>query len=259
MKFFKLLKYEFLENIASVALINVALLALLYIMRMCLNGNLNNSHWIVGVIIALAPVAILASSVFLLNIIIKTLYARLFSQEGYLTLSLPVSIDAILISKILTSMLWVLISVFVVWLWFVSVIDDRFHIMYKFFRIIVENYTFLDILRFIVFALVFTLKPIVLVLFILSILHIGKITKFRQIIGIILFVVILLIENIFTGYLFIFVDDIFDFSFNPIYPLNQMQVDNVFLLISLYFIISILPIFVYYCCSRYLIKNKLEI
>ena len=59
MKFFKLLKYEFLENIASVALINVALLALLYIMRMCLNGNLNNSHWIVGVIIALAPVAIL--------------------------------------------------------------------------------------------------------------------------------------------------------------------------------------------------------
>ena len=96
-------------------------------------------------------------------------------------------------------MLWVLISVFVVWLWFVSVIDDRFHIMYKFFRIIVENYTFLDILRFIVFALVFTLKPIVLVLFILSILHIGKITKFRQIIGIILFVVILLIENIFTS------------------------------------------------------------
>ena len=66
-------------------------------------------------------------------------------------------------------------------------------------------------------------------------------------------------ERLRPGDKVMLVDDIFDFSFNPIYPLNQMQVDNVFLLISLYFVISILPIFVYYCCSRYLIKNKLEI
>lgn len=262
MKFFKLLKYEFLENIVSIALINILLLGLFYIMTIYLNGDIDDLSWIFGFVFALTPITIFFLFIFLLNIIIKTLYARLFNQEGYLTFSLPVSIDAILVSKILISMLWVSISAFVFCLWFVvGIIDNKFNVIYNFFHIIIENYNLLDIVKFIMLGLCIISKPIVLVLLVLSILHIGKITRFKQIIGIVLFFVIWLAENFVSICLFMLINNIFPFdaSYSPLSPISHMQGDNIALFITLHFIISILPTFVYYYLSRYLIKNKLEI
>lgn len=257
MKFFKLLKYEFLENIASVALINIVLLILLYFMRFFIYSRTNDLHWILGIFLSLSPIVIITSLVFLLNIIIKTLYSRLFSKEGYLTLSLPLSIDSILISKILISMLWVAISAFVFWLWLAD-IGDRFHFWHKIFRIILENYSLFDILSFVAFCFIFVLKPIILVMLILSILNIGKINRFRKVIGILLFFVILSIEYISITSIYIIVDSIFGTSISPTIPFNPNIETSIFEVI-LYLLIYMLPIFVYYFFSRYLIKNKLEI
>ena len=249
MKFLKLLKYEFLENIAPIVLINILLLVSLCVMSAYFKGHFDNLAWF-GIFIVSIPIIMFVLFIFLLNIIIKTLYERLFAKEIYLTFSLPVSIDEILISKILISMLWLIISAFVICLWLC--IEGGF---VNFFGIIARNY--ISVILFTLFSLLSILKSVVLVLLVLSILHIGKIAKFRKIIGITLFFVISIIEATILA-IILSISDIFvtlnnHSVFNPLSI--QMQTSQ----IIFQFIAVILPIFVYYFLSRYLIKNKLEI
>lgn len=252
MKFFKLLKYEFLENIASVALINTVLFALLIIIKVYIDSDFN---WIIAIIISIIPIALFVSIVFLVTIVIRTLYLGLFSQEGYLTLSLPVSIDAILISKILISALWILISIFVVLLWLIFIafaINDASYVIQQ-FLLLISNYSFLEIIRILLLGIVLLIKPITLLLLVLSILHIGKIVRFRKLIGILLFMIILFIETIAVNVLYLYIDsNIIDYM-----VFVRSLVDSISYYIN--FFANLFVILIYYFLSRYLIKNKLEI
>ena len=252
MKFFKLLKYEFLENIASVALINTVLFALLIIIKVYIDSDFN---WIIAIIISIIPIALFVSIVFLVTIVIRTLYLGLFSQEGYLTLSLPVSIDAILISKILVSALWILISIFVVLLWLIFIafaINDASYVIQQ-FLLLISNYSFLEIIRILLLGIVLLIKPITLLLLVLSILHIGKIVRFRKLIGILLFMIILFIETIVVNVLYLYIDsNMIDYM-----VFVRSLVDSISYYIN--FFANLFVILIYYFLSRYLIKNKLEI
>ncbi len=252
MKFFKLLKYEFLENIASVALINTVLFALLIIIKVYIDSDFN---WIIAIIISIIPIALFVSIVFLVTIVIRTLYLGLFSQEGYLTLSLPVSIDAILISKILISALWILISIFVVLLWLIFIafaINDASYVIQQ-FLLLISNYSFLEIIRILLLGIVLLIKPITLLLLVLSILHIGKIVRFRKLIGILLFMIILFIETIAVNVLYLYIDsNMIDYM-----VFVRSLVDSISYYIN--FFANLFVILIYYFLSRYLIKNKLEI
>lgn len=252
MKFFKLLKYEFLENIASVVLINTVLFALLIIIKVYIDSDFN---WIIAIIISIIPIALFVSIVFLVTIVIRTLYLGLFSQEGYLTLSLPVSIDAILISKILVSALWILISIFVVLLWLIFIafaINDASYVIQQ-FLLLISNYSFLEIIRILLLGIVLLIKPITLLLLVLSILHIGKIVRFRKLIGILLFMIILFIETIAVNVLYLYIDsNMIDYM-----VFVRSLVDSISYYIN--FFANLFVILIYYFLSRYLIKNKLEI
>lgn len=252
MKFFKLLKYEFLENIASVVLINTVLFALLIIIKVYIDSDFN---WIIAIIISIIPIALFVSIVFLVTIVIRTLYLGLFSQEGYLTLSLPVSIDAILISKILISALWILISIFVVLLWLIFIafaINDASYVIQQ-FLLLISNYSFLEIIRILLLGIVLLIKPITLLLLVLSILHIGKIVRFRKLIGILLFMIILFIETIAVNVLYLYIDsNMIDYM-----VFVRSLVDSISYYIN--FFANLFVILIYYFLSRYLIKNKLEI
>lgn len=252
MKFFKLLKYEFLENIASVALINTVLFALLIVIKVYIDSDFN---WIIAIIISIIPIALFVSIVFLVTIVIRTLYLGLFSQEGYLTLSLPVSIDAILISKILISALWILISIFVVLLWLIFIafaINDASYVIQQ-FLLLISNYSFLEIIRILLLGIVLLIKPITLLLLVLSILHIGKIVRFRKLIGILLFMIILFIETIAVNVLYLYIDsNMIDYM-----VFVRSLVDSISYYIN--FFANLFVILIYYFLSRYLIKNKLEI
>lgn len=252
MKFFKLLKYEFLENIASVALINTVLFALLIIIKVYIDSDFN---WIIAIIISIIPIALFVSIVFLVTIVIRTLYLGLFSQEGYLTLSLPVSIDAILISKILISALWILISIFVVLLWLIFIafaINDASYVIQQ-FLLLISNYSFLEIIRILLLGIVLLIKPITLLLLVLSILHIGKIVRFRKLIGILLFMIILFIETIAVNVLYLYIDS----NMINYMVFVRSLVDSISYYIN--FFANLFVILIYYFVSRYLIKNKLEI
>lgn len=252
MKFFKLLKYEFLDNITSIALINAVLFVLLIIIKVYIDSD---SNWMIAIIITITPIAIFISFVFLVTIIIRSLYSRLFSQEGYLTLSLPVNIDAILISKILISALWILTSIFVVLLWFIFiafVINDASYVI-KQFLLLISNYSFLEIIRIVLLGIILLIKPITLLLLVLSILHIGKIVRFRKFIGILLFMIILFIETIAINVLYLYIDsNMIDYM-----AFVHSLVDSINYYIN--FFANLLVILIYYFLSRYLIKNKLEI
>ena len=225
---------------------------MLIIIKVYIDSDFN---WIIAIIISIIPIALFVSIVFLVTIVIRTLYLGLFSQEGYLTLSLPVSIDAILISKILISALWILISIFVVLLWLIFIafaINDASYVIQQ-FLLLISNYSFLEIIRILLLGIVLLIKPITLLLLVLSILHIGKIVRFRKLIGILLFMIILFIETIAVNVLYLYIDS----NMINYMVFVRSLVDSISYYIN--FFANLFVILIYYFVSRYLIKNKLEI
>ena len=57
---------------------------------------------------------IIASFVILLMNIVNSFNKRMFSSEGYLTFTLPVSVDNLLIGKLIVNMVWYLFTTFTI-------------------------------------------------------------------------------------------------------------------------------------------------
>lgn len=241
-KFGKLLKYDFLESFYSILLINGILLALMAISKAIINSNLS----VMSLILALAiPVGYLLSLVFLTITIIRLLYNRIFTPDGYLTFALPVSLDAILISKILVSSIYVILSSFVIVVWAV-LISEIMNIadIAELIRLSMNEALFFVVVWGIS-GVVGVLSMSALVLLILAILHIGAITRFRTLCGIALFMFFMIIESI--GYGFVLVG-------NPLDSVESLQSVAVAGLVF-----NIFKTAIYYLLARYLIANKLEI
>lgn len=281
MKFFKLLKYEILDNLAPILLINGILLALIFIIKILVDREHPFENPATMALVFIIPICIFVSIVFLIMTIIKSLYQRLFSQEGYLTLSLPVGIDSILISKIITSLIWIVLTNIIVFLFIVFMIGMENAIIYAdiydFMSKMICNYFFAG-LFILLTNLVGIVSLITLVLFIISLLNIGKINRFRVLIGISLFLLFIIIESIIFAYIAQYVGNSYDnfmiehFQTNgEVYYgglFNNLNVEEsikpsinyMFIKLTMpYTIFSVIMTLFYYLCSRYLIKNKLEI
>lgn len=230
-KFGKLLKYDFLESFYSILLINGILLALMAAQRFVFNGDSNPLVAVLFVVVM--PVGYLLSLVFLTMTIIKLLYNRIFTADGYLTFALPVSLDAILISKILVSGAYVVVSSIVIGVW-AFVISGVVH-----FGAISQLFEFNRIAWFLN-GIVGIFSMSALVLLILSILHIGAITRFRTLCGITLFMLFMIIESLCYGMI-----------------LGELESHQILPIMGLGF--NALKGVLYYFVARYLIANKLEI
>lgn len=234
-KFFKLLKYDFFDNFGTFALVN-GLLCVLVIMS---KFTFSKSGAFLPIIFLLAIFGIIASIVFLIIVIIKLFHSRLFSSDGYLTFCLPVSLDAILISRILVGasyviLNWIIIATVIAAL-NINAIDIAFYID---LLVNVESiYIFTN-------CILETIVLIVILLLTLAILNTGKITRFRTILGIIIFMFLFSIGNMPYGML---LDDN--------YFQGKVQQTTWIIILS----VTMIKIIIYYLCARYLIKNKLEI
>ena len=103
----KLLKHEFRQSARSVTLIYAsaaAVIAFIFI------GMLTKITWI-GVVgsIVLYLVALTALIMTLVSVI-RNFYETLYSNQGYLSFTLPVRCPALLGSKVIVSMVWVILS-----------------------------------------------------------------------------------------------------------------------------------------------------
>lgn len=230
-KFGKLLKYDLLENLYSILVVNGILLVLMTVFRFLIGSDNTIVNVIFGLII---PLGLLLSFVFLTIIVIRLLYNRIFTSDGYLTFALPVSLDAILLSKILISTLYIVVTSFVMLVWVA--------LLSKSFSYILEA-TNLKALIWIVHGILGVASVNMLILLILTILHIGIITRFKILCGIVLFMLFSILESIGYGIIF--------------GGLKETYAIEVLLACGIVF--NIFKIAIYYFLTRYLISNKLEI
>ena len=109
----KLLKYEFKATARYFVPAIVALLAISVVNRICfaLSNDPTMNVTTPTVISMMLYVAILiAVGVLALIITIKRFHSSLLTDEGYLMMTLPVSVDTHIISKIITSGVWLIAS-----------------------------------------------------------------------------------------------------------------------------------------------------
>ncbi len=95
--------------------------AFLLISLIILIANIQFLNSVAGTIIMIITIifiacAIIASGIMLLLTIIKTINQKLFTNEGYLTFTLPISIDKLIISKIIVNLIWILFYIMSVYI-----------------------------------------------------------------------------------------------------------------------------------------------
>lgn len=103
----KLIKHELRHSARYTLAIYAAVVAAIAVMGISL---LTGSMWL-GVISCFALYVVgFAAVVVTLVSVIKNFYDTLFSRQGYLTLTLPVKGSTLLVSKVLVSIIWIIIS-----------------------------------------------------------------------------------------------------------------------------------------------------
>lgn len=119
----KLIKYDFRSlsrilfptQIAILGATIIATLGFLFNVRIDLsgasmNGGIGLLRIIIGFLSGIMVLGIIAASFLVAFIIFQRFYKSLMSDEGYLTFTLPVTTTDILWSKLITAMLWTIIS-----------------------------------------------------------------------------------------------------------------------------------------------------
>ena len=241
-RFGKLLKYDFLESFYSILLINGVLLALMAISNAIITDSVSTAAWLL--LLFVMPFGFLLSIVFLAITIIRLLYNRIFTSDGYLTFALPVSVDAILTSKILVSSVYVILSGVVIGLWALILASTSYELsgLVRYLDAFLDSPYVMALFAFTQITNIFAMSA--LVLLILAILHIGAITRFKVICGIALFLFFSMIEGIISAIIVVAVGE--DASaFMTLWAYSG--------------IFNVIKCAIYYAITRYLVANKLEI
>lgn len=159
---------------------------------------LNGPEWmqvlsvisVVGVLIAIIIITLLA--------VIRLFQKRLYSNEGYLTWTLPVSVKLNLLSKVIVGVIWNIASFFVVWLGaFIS--SAIFLTQLGTYNQVIESANLLFIrsgfinklfnlsLVFLPYSLVTVVYSVVFLLFVITLINTSWIKKGRNAVGIVIY------------------------------------------------------------------------
>ena len=103
----KLLKYEIKHSARYTAVIYLATLAFAAISVVALFVN---STWLGVMSCFMLYIAGIASVIVTLVSVIKNFYDTLYGKQGYLTFTLPVKCSTILLSKLIVSVLWIIVG-----------------------------------------------------------------------------------------------------------------------------------------------------
>lgn len=195
------LKYEFKQNwkdfLLSYILI-IASFAFLSIFILCIRNINNPSPFIIIVfnnLLFLVVATMIASSVLFVINVIKGCYTKIFTDEGYLTLSFPKSTHALILSKVIANVIW---AVF----FFIAVMIGSTFVFFSVGNSVNELFDDIktlitDIMNdfyMIPFAIINSLLGLILNLIILllsfSLINVGKIKKAKIFIGILFYIAI---------------------------------------------------------------------
>lgn len=189
------IKNNFLE-IVALCVINIIICLLIGIVaRFFTFDNLATTLIISTLLAGFVGVSI-GTAVVLIMSIVKSFNNKLFTDEGYLTFVLPISIDKIIISKYLVNMLWVIITTisYIIGLLLLVLllagveVPEIFEGILEIGKLIIQNpiSVLLALIQLLV-SLIFTFSCLFLTL---AVLNCGKIKKGKLLVGIIIYSVI---------------------------------------------------------------------
>lgn len=268
----KLFKHEFKNSYLEVLIINAANFVFAILTALLIKTKMPILYVlpIIGMTLLIG-----ASFILLLIILVNSINNKLFTTQGYLTMTLPTSIDHILIPKIIVNIIWwiltMLVSAFSVSI--LLLINDSDFIS---FAEILRLINFLDVISFLISGIQMLfglLLAMIILLLTLCILNIGKIKKVKLLLGFLIYFGITSILNYFTSLFKIipfslYYDRDLGFFIEQI-PMFYGKNDNAFIFLFLEgsrsvldfstIFINILAIIGGYFLSRYLISHKLEL
>ena len=251
----KLLKYDFTQSYRAYGLIFSIFLMVSFLSSFIVGNELME-------LISRGIIVTFVISLFVLVItnVIKFYNESMFKDSGYLTLTLPVSTYKIVLSKIITTAIWHVITVFVLLLGmflsflpffdssFIYIISELFKQLLEFSRLIFTDLeAFLFVLNFILSSLLFIIK----VYFVITAIQTKFVRKNKLAIGIMLYVLIELTISTISGFFFerniisqIFIESEIVFPLEILIP--SILIDVTFMLL-------------FYYLTVYIIDNMLEI
>jgi len=259
---FKLLKHDIRDSYLEVVILCGALLLASVVTML---GIVVLNPFLMGIGGLMWTILAFAIGFVILKIVVKNFHSKLFTNVGYLTLTTPVSIDKILISKILVSMLWNFAAMLTIIVSYVIIIAGMMSfvspdVLIEFFGYFgeyiiraVRAITFNQILFVIeggLVALTGSVASIVTLLFVLTLVNTGRGRKYKFIKALVIYIGL-------TNVLYIFWY-IMIFSFLPGIIRFGPEV-FLHLLLWAIIIINILWIVGLYIGSRMLIIKKLEL
>ena len=285
----KILKYEFKNYYREFFIMGAIVLIFAVFSSLLLSANfkdMNNQLLeivlsIVGSITTVLYIfSIFAIFVIWLKLAIDSLYKKLFTNQGYLSFSLPVSIDKLLISKLIACFIWLVYGILILvvsLLLYISIITKFDNIVTTVLLEILKTIFKNPLMVFLIclFIVVSTVLSLILILFVATLMHSNKGNKSFTFISILLYfglssaietvIQIASVFNLFIGFEFLssksflgfmFLDHVVDLTgqfpniselaFFPYFSFNSFII-YVGAIIGLYFLI------------RFIISRKLEL
>ncbi|MCL2062132.1 MAG: hypothetical protein FWH03_05890 [Firmicutes bacterium] len=105
----KLLKHGFKESWLEVVILNACVIVSSIVLFI---GIATAQMFLLTIGTAVFIGALASAGVIILMSISRSFHKKLFTNEGYLTLTTPVSLDKLLLSKIIVNMIWIFATVF---------------------------------------------------------------------------------------------------------------------------------------------------
>lgn len=190
----KLLKHEFKNSYFEILITNIVFVVLSLFVAVTLTSR---SAVILILSLTTLFIVIIALFVILIYNIIKSFNKKMFTSEGYLTFTLPVSVDSLIISKLICNIVLYFFTVLCVAFGFfiILAVNIDFDNLVKIFKEILQIINILPLLiRAIAFAFQLILTLLIL-LFALALLNAGKIRRHKMLVGFAVFFGIALIFN----------------------------------------------------------------
>lgn len=271
----KMIKQSFKETYKKMLLMNGVLLFSFVLLGVTI--SLSNSVFIVSPIGAFIIssfmiftfIMMISSLIFILQTMFKLLYQKLFTNEGYLTFTLPVSVDSLIISRLIVNIVWCIfnalvsiIGIFIVF-FIVSVKDfeDIFTIFKAFDLTGLDFIEFISIIFYFIVSIIFIACALLMILSALAFSNSGTLKKGKTALAVLLYIIIfnfysVLISMFSTffsfGIAFDYNTNKYIFAFGSVFKYNYL-INFIPLLLGIASLIGL-----YYLC-RYLLKKKIEL
>ncbi len=226
--------------------------------------------------IMIAGFVAFAISVTVIVVMILNLFrlfnTSVFSKEGYLTLTLPVTSSQIVVSKLIVSTMWIVLTAIVsiiglyIFVWNIRIIEGPF-VLFPYIREIISPLDFesaITLILLILVVLTTCVKEMAKLFLACSIAHLKQLYRFRIIVGILSFFVLSWLEVFVVQQIARFVsmiwpkaEELLELLSSPISAKQHFALFNGFLSVS--FLYAIVLIAVFSLGVVWIMNNKLDL